>query len=57
MGEIQNCWHHVQEFGEGQEVIKITIEESMKLLNGDYICSKPKKRKGTNLMVNINDHL
>jgi hypothetical protein len=53
MGKNQNCWHHVQEFGEGQEVIEVTIKESMKLLDGDHMCSKQKKI-GTNVMVNIN---
>jgi hypothetical protein len=51
MGQIQNCRHHVLEFGEGQEVIEITINESMKLLDDDHMCSK---QNGTNLMVSIN---
>jgi hypothetical protein len=43
MGQIQNCRHHIQEFGEEQEVIEITIKESMKV-DGDYMCSKQKNQ-------------
>ncbi len=54
MGQIQNCRHHIQEFGEEQEMIEITIKESMKLVDGDHMCSKQKKSIGTSLMVIIN---
>jgi len=48
-GQIQNCRHHAQEFGEGQEVIEITINESMKLLDGDHMCSKQKNKMAPTL--------
>jgi len=44
MGQIQNCRHHIQEFGDEQEVIKITIKESMKVVDGDHMCSKQKNQ-------------